>query len=157
MKYADKFKDPRWQKKRLEVLEFAGFECQNCGNSERQLHVHHKFYKKDSEPWEYDEIDFFVFCSKCHTDWHEAKKELDYYIGDCCSVETLRRVIGYILPQRTSDTFQSEIDSDFDKLTGMSDYFRTDIRVVQKIDADAKGEHCPISLSDTLWLQQQGH
>jgi hypothetical protein len=37
MKYSDKLKDPRWQKKRLEVFERDGWCCQCCGDSESPL------------------------------------------------------------------------------------------------------------------------
>jgi len=39
--YRRKLADPRWQKKRLEILERDGFECNSCGDSSTELHVHH--------------------------------------------------------------------------------------------------------------------
>jgi len=41
MNYADKLKDPRWQKKRLKIMERANWECESCGDSEKTLHIHH--------------------------------------------------------------------------------------------------------------------
>jgi 5-methylcytosine-specific restriction endonuclease McrA len=41
MSYRDKLKDPRWQKKRLEVFSQANWQCQKCKRSDLQLHVHH--------------------------------------------------------------------------------------------------------------------
>ena len=32
MGYSEKLKDPRWQKKRLEILERDNFRCQYCGD-----------------------------------------------------------------------------------------------------------------------------
>jgi hypothetical protein len=32
MGYADLLKNPQWQKKRLEVLEASGWECEMCGD-----------------------------------------------------------------------------------------------------------------------------
>ena len=29
--YSDKLKSPKWQKKRLEVLNLRGFKCEKCG------------------------------------------------------------------------------------------------------------------------------
>lgn len=42
--YSEKLKDPRWQKKRLEVMESNEFCCEMCGDNESTLHVHHKEY-----------------------------------------------------------------------------------------------------------------
>jgi 5-methylcytosine-specific restriction endonuclease McrA len=52
--YFEKLKDPRWQRKRLEVMERAGFACEYCGSATETLNVHHGFYEKGKEPWEYD-------------------------------------------------------------------------------------------------------
>lgn len=66
MKYADYFKDPRWQKKRLEILERDGFACQICYDTESTLHVHHRYYEKDKKPWEYDNKFLVTLCGSCH-------------------------------------------------------------------------------------------
>ena len=42
--YKKLLKDPRWQKKRLKVLERAGWACEECGDTKTELHVHHTFY-----------------------------------------------------------------------------------------------------------------
>jgi len=62
--YAEKLKDPRWQKKRLEVLERAGWECEWCGNGKLTLHVHHLRYA--AEPWEAKDEDLECLCAYCH-------------------------------------------------------------------------------------------
>ena len=51
--YSDKLKDPKWQQKRLRVLEKAGFRCGRCHVETKMLHVHHAYYEKGVEPWEY--------------------------------------------------------------------------------------------------------
>ena len=43
-KYYEKFKDPRWQKKRLEVLQRDEFMCQICLDTSSTLHIHHRRY-----------------------------------------------------------------------------------------------------------------
>lgn len=68
--YAAKLKDPRWQKKRLEVLDRAGWACQMCGDSKSMLHVHHKQYLKGREPWDYDTDQLASLCATCHKDGH---------------------------------------------------------------------------------------
>ena len=64
--YSEKFKDPRWQKIRLEVFERDGWYCQKCNETEKTLHVHHKYYKKSKEPWEYPIEDLVTLCEDCH-------------------------------------------------------------------------------------------
>jgi len=79
--YASKLKDPRWQKKRLEVMERAGFKCQACGNKSEMLAVHHQFYVWGSDPWQYPDYCFQCLCNSCHAEVgedKEANKESGY-------------------------------------------------------------------------------
>lgn len=62
--YAEKLRDPRWQKKRLQVLEAAQFTCQSCGAKDQELHVHHPAYRKGADPWDYDNL--VCLCARCH-------------------------------------------------------------------------------------------
>lgn len=64
MNYRDKLKDPRWQKKRLEVLNRYSFTCCHCGDDKTQLHIHHLKY--NGEPWEADMADMITVCAHCH-------------------------------------------------------------------------------------------
>jgi len=68
--YAEKLKDPRWQKKRLEVLDDAEFQCEVCGDTESTLHVHHKQYIKGHDVWEYEREQLACLCEKCHEEQH---------------------------------------------------------------------------------------
>jgi hypothetical protein len=70
--YAEKLKDPRWQKKRLEALSNADFCCEACCDSTSTLHVHHKQYFKGREPWEYDVEQLGVLCESCHAEHHSS-------------------------------------------------------------------------------------
>jgi hypothetical protein len=75
--YSEKLQDPRWQKKRLEVFNRDEFTCQLCTDKKTMLHVHHKSYKPQSEPWEYELDNFQTLCESCHYVIEEFKKE-DY-------------------------------------------------------------------------------
>lgn len=68
--YFKKLQDPRWQKKRLEVMSDSDFCCVRCGDNSKQLHVHHKGYIKDREPWDYDNEQLVCLCEACHEDLH---------------------------------------------------------------------------------------
>jgi hypothetical protein len=75
--YSEKLRDPRWQIKRLEAMQRADFECENCGDRESTLHVHHNCYFKGRDPWEYDNSQLTVLCESCHQAHHESPTELD--------------------------------------------------------------------------------
>lgn len=72
MDYLEKLKDPRWQKKRLEIFDLYDFKCMACGTTEKELHIHHRRYKRGKEPWEYNNNEFFVLCIDCHDGLHKA-------------------------------------------------------------------------------------
>lgn len=64
--YAEKLKDPRWQRRRLEVMERAQFKCDRCASAEKSLHVHHRYYRKGAAPWEYCDETLECLCETCH-------------------------------------------------------------------------------------------
>lgn len=66
LSYAEMLKDPRWQKKRLEVMQRDGFRCQHCLSEDKPLQVHHLVYDKDKKPWEYDNNQLITLCEDCH-------------------------------------------------------------------------------------------
>jgi hypothetical protein len=82
MKYSDKLKDPRWQKKRLKILERDEWQCQKCGEKENTLHVHHLRYFPNKEPWEYLDEDLLTLCCDCHEYETEARKEYESQLID---------------------------------------------------------------------------
>lgn len=77
MEWKDQYKHPNWQKKRLEALEAAEFTCQDCGAKDKQLHVHHISYKKNSKIWEYELSELSVLCDECHSEAHASKNFLN--------------------------------------------------------------------------------
>jgi hypothetical protein len=66
LKYSEKLKDPRWQKMRLEILQRDNFTCRYCFDDKTTLHVHHKSYKYNNDPWDYPEENFITLCENCH-------------------------------------------------------------------------------------------
>ena len=66
IEYREKLKDPRWQKKRLEVFQRDDFTCQKCGDKTRVLNVHHRHYKPQADPWEYFDFELVTLCEDCH-------------------------------------------------------------------------------------------
>lgn len=64
MTYSEKLKDPRWQKKRLEILQRDLFACRLCEDKETQLQVHHLQYM--NEPWDVPNDKLITYCKHCH-------------------------------------------------------------------------------------------
>lgn len=75
MSYSDKLKDPRWQKLRLQVFDRDGWRCQLCFDEKTTLAVHHRYYERGREPWDYPLIAFATLCSVCHEAEHLAIEE----------------------------------------------------------------------------------
>lgn len=67
MNYKEQLESPEWQKKRLEILNRDGWTCQECGDKETQLHVHHRYYVNDGRmAWEYPFFALLTLCKNCH-------------------------------------------------------------------------------------------
>lgn len=118
--YAELLKDPRWQKKRLEIMQRDNFMCQHCGATDNELLVHHRVYRKDAKPWEYENDELITLCKRCHENETEANKELYNTLNalkkqfiDCgLSVWLLRAVLSDI-SNAIENIYYGEIDDDF--------------------------------------------
>lgn len=64
--YYEKLKDPRWQRKRLELFASAGWQCSECLSETKTLHAHHRYYVAKRDPWEYPSFAYLVLCDSCH-------------------------------------------------------------------------------------------
>lgn len=73
MKYSDKLKSPKWQRKRLEVLQRDDFKCRLCGNTEIELQIHHLKYS--GEPHEAPLENLITYCKVCHQVVEQHKGE----------------------------------------------------------------------------------
>lgn len=72
--YSEKLKDPRWQKKRLEIFKRDDFACLKCESKDKTLHIHHLFYFEEIEPWDYPEEFLLTLCEDCHIEVGESQK-----------------------------------------------------------------------------------
>jgi hypothetical protein len=64
--YSELLRHPRWQQKRLGVMARDEWKCVKCGETERDLQVHHLYYLPDHLPWEYPDDAFVTYCELCH-------------------------------------------------------------------------------------------
>jgi hypothetical protein len=68
----ESYKNPQWQRKRLEIMQKKGFKCEWCSSGEKELHTHHLRYEKGKELWEYEDSNFMILCKDCHKTFHIA-------------------------------------------------------------------------------------
>lgn len=68
--YSEKLRDPRWQRKRLEILSRADFKCERCSDDTVCLHVHHREYRPNADPWDYSNDELQCVCENCHSKEH---------------------------------------------------------------------------------------
>lgn len=76
MTYQEKLKDPRWQKKRLEIMNRDNFTCLKCNAKDKTLNVHHRWYEKNTEIWDYPNEVFETLCEDCHSNVNPELKPL---------------------------------------------------------------------------------
>ena len=71
------YEDPRWRKKRSEILERDNHKCQICGCNAQD--VHHIKYKGNSynEPWNIDNDYLVSLCKECHSKFNGTSSD-DY-------------------------------------------------------------------------------
>lgn len=78
--YREQLQDPRWQKKRLEIFQRDHWTCQECGRTDRTLHVHHRYYITGLAPWEYPDYSLVTYCDECHAEESEFRPQVERYL-----------------------------------------------------------------------------
>lgn len=71
--YARQYKDPRWQRKRLEIMQRDCFACVECGDKKSTLNVHHIRYLKDVPVWAHPPWLLVTLCESCHEAIHDGE------------------------------------------------------------------------------------
>jgi 5-methylcytosine-specific restriction endonuclease McrA len=64
--YEEKLRDPRWQRRRLEIFQRDNWTCQLCSRTDLELHVHH-LYRTTEEPWAEPDLHLLTLCQLCHS------------------------------------------------------------------------------------------
>lgn len=75
--YSKKLLDPRWQKRRLQVLDRDGWKCAQCERGDLTLHVHHRLYERGRDPWEYEDGMLVTLCERCHGWEYQHRREAE--------------------------------------------------------------------------------
>lgn len=107
--YWQLLRDPRWQRKRLEIMERAGFQCEECRAADKTLNVHHTHYVKGRKPWEYQNTDLRCLCEDCHGATTERIGEISRRIGGQ-SPEVLDQIVGYVRCQELINSSDEDPD-----------------------------------------------
>jgi len=77
MTYIEKLRDPRWQKKRLEIMSRDNFQCALCNTADTTLSVHHFYYISNRNPWDYPDLSMHTVCKDCHSQLHDNQSDLN--------------------------------------------------------------------------------
>ena len=72
--YQRLLRDPRWQRRRLEVFVRDGWACRECGERGRELQVHHTVYVAGKAPWEVPMRTLVTLCVTCHRTKRKKKR-----------------------------------------------------------------------------------
>lgn len=103
--YSELLKDPRWQKKRLEIMQRDNFTCQLCFSSTKTLHVHHLEYE-NSHPWDTPDVNLITLCEECH-----KKLEMDKKVSNnslfFTKIINLRRMTIYFEMAENEELFET--------------------------------------------------
>jgi predicted phosphatase len=70
------YQDPRWHEKRARIVSASGNACSRCGSKDRVLNVHHLFYFRNAQPWDYPDDMLRCLCVTCHGEVQENVKEI---------------------------------------------------------------------------------
>jgi hypothetical protein len=117
----DQYKHPEWQKKRLEVIEKAGFKCQDCGATGKTLNVHHSLYLRDRKVWDYPIALLRCLCEECHEVRHRHLNVIRMGLG-VLNPKLMKQADGYIrgLMMRNGRAKWVVVDGDPDVAAGVA-------------------------------------
>src|SRR5437016_1991470 len=125
--YSEHRRHPKWQKKRLKIVEAAGFKCQECGADDVILNVHHSYYKNGRAVWDYPDESLKCLCENCHKKIQEIQNRLHQQINKL-NYNGLLRLLGYALGIEAEHNPQMPIEIFSDTLAmGIVDYWKIDL------------------------------
>lgn len=131
--YYELLQHPKWQEKRLVIMNRAGFKCEWCLVEDRKLNVHHTYYEKDAKPWEYPDGSLLCLCDPCHRSAHEISDHSKRLISSIAARHGtelgLHRLTGYMEAMSVDQGLQREpraawIDVLPGEEQGVADYFQ---------------------------------
>lgn len=109
--YWELLRHPKWQEKRLRIMERAGFRCESCFTNEVTLNVHHKFYRKNAAPWDYADHELLCLCETCHEKEHHWQERLKTALAKL-DPYYIEFVVGHVEAIVASDVCQQYLNPD---------------------------------------------
>lgn len=79
--YSELLRHPMWQKKCAEIRAMDNFLCVMCQDPNEPTDVHHIYYDKDTDPWDYPDDALISLCPDCHKAVEEVIREFRKIIG----------------------------------------------------------------------------
>ena len=77
--YAISLQDPKWKAKSRKIRDRDGHRCVKCGAKDVELHVHHKYYLPNREPWDYTDKALITLCGACHDKEHAGRDISEFF------------------------------------------------------------------------------
>lgn len=147
-KWSAAYRDSRWQKLRLEVMDRDGWVCSSCEKGDGDgvtLNVHHAYYEAGKAPWEYDSDTLTTLCEDCHQKIHEKQKKL------LASIMNAGAICGGT--EDIIDVLRGFVDAHFkgpafDNTTAYSEGFALGRMLINPVDA--------MSITNGQYIQQSG-
>ena len=73
------YNNPKWKKRRLDILKRDKYTCRSCGASSCALHVHHRWYLSGRKAWEYPDVALVSMCPGCHHEYGPSTLEKESF------------------------------------------------------------------------------
>lgn len=95
--YLNKLNWREWQMKKTEILLRDNFTCTHCQSQEdcANFQVHHGYYHKDKDPWDYPSESLHTLCDPCHDLVKKVQAELKELMG-VLTVEELIKLADFL-------------------------------------------------------------
>jgi hypothetical protein len=138
--YTEKLKNPKWQRKKTEILMRDDFICRRCGDTESSLHVHHTYYTWGIEPWDYENSSLLTLCETCHS-WEtdNLKNEKKEFIDAFCKKGFTANEFLFVWQNLMGST----VDASAEELARVLSYVLTDektFKLVNSLKAKKRGK-----------------
>jgi hypothetical protein len=119
--YSKKLRDPRWQKKRLDILNRDNFACVLCEATTEELQVHHENYRRGADPWDYDDAELHTLCKSCHESTEELITGIRSQLMDSVSHDVYWKAARLFSCRKNMTTFRI-INALYDSWLQENDY-----------------------------------
>ena len=110
---------PEWAFRKEEYYKCHKKVCRSCGHDEKEIHLHHRTYKRIFKE---DDADLAPLCKDCHASLHYLQKKLSLSVEEASkiwlsatSANPKRKKLRRFLRSRGFDDFKSALDAKFDK------------------------------------------